>query len=141
MNDLYIISLNSKDLVAKLGWTLSQNRLFSNHLFLSLLKFRLKVGSLATLHDSTINSDKIVEFLRDMLKFIKSKLYERNKRLVLIMDNATIHKYRFTNELMKDKFNVILFFPLYTPSSHLWNTFSFNLKNNIWGHKMILIQI
>ena len=44
------------------------------------------------IHNSTINTEKLLEFFRDLIKFIKAKKFNKNRRLVLIMDNAAIHK-------------------------------------------------
>ena len=83
------------------------------------------------LHNSTIDSNKLVEFFSDLLKFIKSKRYDMNRRLILIMDNATIHKSQSTNAWMKDKFDLVLFLPPYTlqyaPVEHFFSAFKRNI--------------
>ena len=72
----------------------------------------------------------------DILKFIKSRRYEMGWRLVLVMNNTTIHKSQSTIKWMKDKFDVVFFLPLYTPQyaqvEHFFSEFISKMLKSCW---------
>ena len=67
------------------------------------------------MYNSTINSGKMVDLFSDIFKFIKLRKYEVGRRLMLIMNNATIHKPHSKIKWMKDKFDIVLFLAPYIP--------------------------
>ena len=61
------------------------------------------------------NSEVFSEFLSDLAKYLKSKTYFKNKRLTIMLDNASYHKTNEVRDKLKTIATNVCFIPPYTP--------------------------
>ena len=65
--------------------------------------------------DHNTNGSLFAEFIKDLIKFIKSKKYYSGKRFWWMLDNVSFHKSKNAKSLLKENFKGISFIPAYTP--------------------------
>ena len=92
------------------------------------------------IRNQSINSQIFSEFVVDLGKFMNSRLSEKSKRLVLLLDNASIHKTKDVQELLSKTFNLVIYLPAYSPLfAQVEHYFSVTKNNIINEHKGIKV--
>ena len=87
--------------------------------------------SFSHLLKTTINSSKFIEYLIDFDKFIHLKWKCKNRRIIIILDNASIHSAKNLIEAMQKKFAAIFFLPQYSPQYAPVENFFSVMKSNL----------
>ena len=65
--------------------------------------------------DQNTNGPSFAEFIKELIKFVKSKKYYSGKRFCWMLDNVRFHKSKEVMSVLKEKFQGVCFIPPYTP--------------------------
>ena len=87
--------------------------------------------SFSAVRFSTINSSSFIEYLRDLKKFINSKWKIQNRRLILLLDNASSHSAKQTIKFIMENFHGVFFLPQYSPNMRRLRFFFSLLKHKL----------
>ena len=62
------------------------------------------------LHTKTINSESFVEILNDLLKFMRTNQLNKNRRTILLVDNATSYTAKIVLNVIESLFEIVSIF-------------------------------
>ena len=90
--------------------------------------------SFSHLQSNSINSARFIQFLVDLKKFIKIKWKIRNRRIVILLDNASFHSAKTTIEFLVRNFQVVFFLPQYSLQYASVENFFSLLKSKLYSN-------
>ena len=67
------------------------------------------------LYSNSINSETFIEFLIDLKKYINNNQIFKKRSILILLDNAPIHRAKTSINNLKEKFDKLIFIPPYTP--------------------------
>ena len=87
------------------------------------------------IHSQTINSNSFIDFLNDLEKFIRINQLNKNKRMILLLDNSTSHTAKVVIKAIKSLFRIAFFLPQYSPQyapvENFFSSFKSKLVRNL----------
>ena len=87
------------------------------------------------IHSQTINSNSFIDFLNDLEKFIRINQLNKNKRMILLLDNSTSHTVKVVIKAIKSLFKIAFFLPQYSPQyapvENFFSSFKSKLVRNL----------
>ena len=79
----------------------------------------------------TNNSLKFCEYLDNLKKYINNKEGEKYKKIIIILDGASIHHSKQIKTKLKEIIDLVIYLPVYTPQhppvEHYFYIFKYNL--------------
>lgn len=66
-------------------------------------------------HSSSIGGAKFSGFIKDLAKFLRSSYRTPNRRIIVFLDNSSVHKARTVTAALKALCDFVCFLPTYTP--------------------------
>ena len=87
------------------------------------------------IHLDAINSEKFIQFMNDLKKFVRIKKLNKNRRMILLLDNSTSHTANAVIKALEGRFRIVLFLPQYSPQyapvENFFSSFKSKLTQNL----------
>ena len=84
------------------------------------------------LYSNSINSETFIEFLIDLKKYIKNNQIFKKRRISILLDNTPTHRAKTSINILKKKFDRLIFIPPYTlqdaPIEHFFGFLKSSIK-------------
>ena len=83
------------------------------------------------LYTKTINSESFVKFLNDLSKFMRTNRLNKNRRTILLIDNATSHTAKVVLNVIESLFEIVFYLPQYSPQYAPVDNFFSSFKSKL----------